>query len=57
MGPTCNASHVYAVIKFMQHFLQRIFLNLGDSLCDTSSKLLQSAVAGWHKHEIFHTTP
>jgi hypothetical protein len=31
MGPMCNPSHVYAVIKFMPHFLQRIFVNLGDS--------------------------
>jgi hypothetical protein len=42
MGPTCNPAHVSAVIKFMPHFLQRIFVNLGDSLCDTSSQLLQS---------------
>jgi hypothetical protein len=42
MGPTCNPAHVYAVIKFMPHFLQRIFIDLGDNLCDTSSQILQS---------------
>jgi hypothetical protein len=44
MGQTCNPAHLYAVIKFMQHFLQRIFVDLGDSVCDTSSQLLQSDI-------------